>query len=283
MKSKKIICTNLDRRFISIMLDIASKNNCSVFGINAQYEDGGDVQIPSLGIIPLEKNHTAGYILKMVEDCLHGYGVPQNKVVSFTTDNASAMIAMVKQFDGNVHDFNELNIHDDEYVREDDMAIPNIGNGLPLTQDEIESVMRAVVDIEALNSVLNDEHNYEDLFEEIIGDTSRNTTIISTIRCGAHSIQLVVRRGIQNSDFNQLLALCKYVAKKLRTENYKISAREAEVPYSIPHISNDTRWDSDYMMVRFITIRYVLCRYISGNDFNSLLYISQFCLAERFS
>lgn len=246
---RKSIRTKLADRFFSAMLDIASKNNRSVIGINAQYIDGGEVQTPSLGIIALEKRHTADYILKMVEDCLQVYRVSRNQITAFTTDNASAMIAMVKQFDENVFEFTELNIHDDEYIRDDDMDIPNMNNDLPLSEDAIQSVMRAVADIEALNNVLNDQHNYEDLFEEIIGETSKNTTIISTIRCGAHSIQLIVRQGIKNSNFKQLLVLCKYVAKKLRTEKYKIIAREADVPYSIPHISNETRWDSDYMMV----------------------------------
>lgn len=246
---RRIIRDKLAGHLVGLMLDIASKNNRSVIGIGVQYRHEGATQIHSLGIIALNELHTADYITRMVKDCLRVFEVPITNVVAITTDNASAMLAMIRQFDENVIASSDL-VYNDEYIDAIDVAMPVFEKDSPLTESDLQSVMQAVADIDALNNVLDDDNQrYEDLFEKIIGETSRNTTIVSTIRCGAHSIQLIVRNGIKNSSFNSLLLVCKYVSKKLRTEKFKYSARDAHIDYAIPHMSNETRWDSDYMMV----------------------------------
>lgn len=73
--------------------------------------------------------------------------------------------------------------------------------------------------------------------------------MVVTIRCGAHSVQLIVRSGIKKSNFGTLLPLCKYDCRKMKTEKFKFEARNANIEYSNPRMSNDTRWNSDFLMV----------------------------------
>lgn len=109
--------------------------------------------------------------------------------------------------------------------------------------------MQSILQMEALNRVLDDDNTYEELFEEVIGQLSENSTLVTTIRCGAHSAQLVVRDGIKKSYFKDLLPTCKYISRKMRTEKFKFTAREANVHYSNPSLSTEPRWDTDYLMV----------------------------------
>lgn len=243
---KNKIAGQINGRFLSLMLDIASKNNRSVVGISAQYNENGKIKIHTLGMIVLEELHTAKYITKTVIECLEPYNVPITHIISMTTDNASTMLAMIKRFDDAVNDLNAPEDVDTDAI---DLDIPSFENDGPLTEEQMQSIMHAVIDSAALNEVLDDQNDYENLFEEIIGEFSKNTTIVTTVRCGAHSIQLVVRHGINKSNFKTLLALCKFVSKKLRTEKYKFAARDNGIEYSNPHLSTEPRWDSDYLMV----------------------------------
>lgn len=113
----------------------------------------------------------------------------------------------------------------------------------------MEEILDAFADAEALNDILDDDENFNELFEEIIGDVTQRARLVETVRCGSHSTQLVVRDGLKKSGFQSLLVLCKYVAKKSRRESYKISAESAGIEFKLPHLSCATRWDSDYFMV----------------------------------
>lgn len=241
---KQTIMKNVENRFVAIMLDIASKNDRSVIGIIVQYIHEDRIKNQSLGIIALEAAHTAEYITKVLTDCLASYNIPKERVIGITTDNASSMIAMVKRFDKNAL----ISIQDDD-ENEMDINIPNCNGDSPLSELQMESIMQSVLEMEAINRVLNDDNTYEELFEEVIGQISENTTLVTTIRCGAHTIQLIVRDGLKKSNFKPLLPLCKYISRKMRTEKFKISAREANIQYSNPSLSTEPRWDTDYLMV----------------------------------
>lgn len=162
------------------------------------------------------------------------------------TDNASTLMALIRRIDEDVQgSLDSITDNDDEI----EIVSPDFSADIPLTEEQMQVVMQSVLEIEAINQVLDDDHSYEELFEEVIGQMSRNTTLVTTIRCGAHSIQLIVRDGIKASNLQALILLCKYVSKKMRTQKFKIIAREANIPYKNPSLSTETRWDSDYLMV----------------------------------
>lgn len=82
-----------------------------------------------------------------------------------------------------------------------DEHIPHFHGDDPLTEQQMAAVMRCTAEDEALNRVLDDEEDFEELFEEVISLLTLNATMVKTVRCGAHSLQLIVRKGIQKSDF----------------------------------------------------------------------------------
>lgn len=117
-----------------------------------------------------------------------------------------------------------------------------------------EEIWNQIEEMQELEATLNDDDNYEQLFNEVVGELSKHTTSVTTIRCGAHLLQLCVRAALKNSNLKPLLSICKYVVRKLHTQNIKYKIKGAGIQCISPHTSNDTRWDSDLEMVTFFGI-----------------------------
>lgn len=234
-----------DGRYISLMLDVGSKNNNSVLGISAQYIDKCKPIIHTIGMTVLNESHKSQNLSKKTNDCLKSFDIQCDHVISMTTDNAYNMIAMIRNFDDLVQEEHE----NDSNVDMIGLGISSLDVNVPLTENQMNAVIQNLVDMDELNQVINDEDDFTDLFEEVIGDISKSTNLVFTIRCGAHTIQLMVLDGIKKSNFRSIVILAKYIAKKLRTDKFKFEARDAGFDYKVPHVSCTTRWNSDYIMV----------------------------------
>lgn len=243
-KIKEVIKGELKGRFVSLMLDIATRNNNSILGISVQFMKNNEVEIITIGMMTLKKSHTAKYIVDMLMKCLGEYDIKIDHVISITTDNAKNMIAMTQKFDECVHEIVDVSEHDSTGIE-----IPTFETET-LDDSQMESILNAVADIEAINFYMDDADNFDELFQEIIGDVSKATRMVTTVRCGAHTTQLMVRDALKKSGFMKILTLGRFIVKSLRRESYKISAEEGGISYTIPHMSCDTRWDSDYGMVK---------------------------------
>lgn len=266
-KVRKTITLKMTGDFIAIMLDAASKNNISVLGIAAQYLKDGKLNKHLLAMAHMEKAHTSEYMHDLVKKCLRQYNISADHVTAFTTDNASAMIRATKQFDEHVQD---------SYQPTDDVNLIDVD--LPVYEDEhlsefqMQSIMETISNIDEIRYMLDEADNFEELYEHFIGDISKASKTVFTIRCGAHLNQLAVRCGLKQSNVAHLLAICKFVVKKLRTEKIKTMAVAANLVYKMPSISCETRWDSDYDMVGLIAIFSFLCL-ISSSLIGLFLYI----------
>lgn len=248
-KIRHDIKIELKNGFVSLMLDIATKNHRSVLGISVQFVKNDETAIRTLGHIVLKKSHKARYIVDILLACLNEFDVQADHVVTITTDNAANMIAMIHQFDEYVqigYD-NETNEEDNE----DDVAVPDFINDGTLSAAQIEEVSRVIGDREALNLILDDSENFNDLLAEIVGELSRITRCVFTIRCGGHTVQLMTRDALKTSGFKGILSICQHVVKKLRLDSFKEKAKEANITYKYPRLSCPTRWDSDLYMVRY--------------------------------
>lgn len=79
---------------------------------------------------------------------------------------------------------------------------------------------------------------------------------VATVRCLAHSLQLVVKWGIKNSTkrVRTLIDLCRAVAKALRTQSVQNELKSRNLFTKHPRLDCVTRWSSTYLMVRFFYI-----------------------------
>lgn len=106
-------------KFVSVMADSASKYTLSIMGISIQYMYEGELKIRSIGMINMTKPQTALHMMDVIFDRLQKYGINKNQLISFTTDNANSMIAMVKLM--NELPANNMDEVDDDDDDEDDI------------------------------------------------------------------------------------------------------------------------------------------------------------------
>lgn len=242
--------TELKDRFVSLMLDIATKNHKSVLGIAVRFVKDDEIFIRRLGHIVLNRSHRARYIVDTMLNCLNDFDVQVDRVLTITTDNAANMIAMIRHFDNYVQTNYENTIFDDDDDNASDTDLPNFVDD-ELSDNQIDEICRTIADRDTLNSILDDSENFNELLVEIVGELSQITRCVTTVRCGAHTLQLMVRDALKNSGFNKIVSVCQYVAKKLRLDSFKEDAKEANITYKHPRLSCTTRWDSELYMVRY--------------------------------
>lgn len=244
---------DLKGKHIAIMMDIGTKNNKSLLGISCQYVIKDDVVIHSLGVVPLHKSHTASYVYEKLVECLQVYNIPLDCVISITTDNARNMIATINKFDECLKvmgDFESSNVtitSTETNLIQEEVQTDQASN--PLSESEFQEILDQAANEEELDRILNDEDDFEDLFSELFGNMSSKTELVNTVRCGAHTVQLMVRDAIDESNFKRSLNLCRKIVKLLRTEKYRQDAQKVEIGYALPLIYCTTRWDADLLMV----------------------------------
>lgn len=147
---------SLKDRFISLMVDAASKNNISILGISAQYLADGKMNQLVLGMSYMSKAHTALYMKNKLKSCLEDYDIPTDRVISITTDNASSMISMTKRFDDDAHDAYPVNYDDFEDI---DLGLPRLNTDDPLSAGQMEQIMQSIINIEEIRGALEDENH----------------------------------------------------------------------------------------------------------------------------
>lgn len=234
---RKRIKDEVNGRLISLLIDIGTTNGKSFLGICAQFMHNDEIQIRTLSMVPLEKQHTAEYVRQKMTECMDEFGIKLIQSISITSDNGSNMLATTKGFDELAQ--NEQEVGDLQRFDRNEY-----------TDDQLDGLFERIAQIQAFDAIINDNENYEQLFEEVIGEMSQHTNLISTIRCGCHVCQLIAKHGMKKSNVRNLLAVCQYVVKKLHTQTFQYEAAENNIKYKKPHLSCTTRWDSELRMVR---------------------------------
>lgn len=221
---------------ISLMVDAATRNGRSIFGINVQYRYNGTLRLVTLAMYELKYSHTAAYLGDVVLNVLSRYGIKLEQVLTFTTDNGSNMLAMVKNLERRVFrssNENELDVEDDN--------------------DDIEIYEN--LDAATLDDLLDSRPEYDQLFANIFKhlkkDMSNRTLFLSSIRCAAHTLQLIVWEALESlePDDRNLIERCREAAKFLRLPNNKSKMREASLTCKFIPLDCKTRWSSTYLMV----------------------------------
>lgn len=238
------------------MLDIATKNHKAILGINIRYIIDGKVIERCIGMIALIERHTSANIAIEVKKCIDKFGISLKQVKSITTDNAANVIGIVDH----LNDKTLCTIEEEEEtvneLRDIDEIIPDQTID-EVNDDEISSLARHILEEEALEAYLDDSDVYDDLLKKVIENLphhfNENTV---NVRCGSHTLHLIVRASLKKSNIQELVTVCQKAAKLLRQETYVREARKCNLQYNLPHLNVETRWDSDYTMVIFF-YRYV--------------------------
>lgn len=267
MNIKQQLKAEMKGKIISLMVDGATRENRSIFGINAQYKIDGRLKLVTLSMKQLYQSHTAEHLSCILQQVLGEYEIDLEQVISITTDNGSNMLAMVKNLENKL--FGESDDHEDENAQNEDMAIESRNDNETQTSDEmtekeIEQVIQEeaeaekLTDKEALNQMFDKNAMYEELLEELVGDSRKRNDnhhlFMSSIKCGAHTLQLAVNDALKQLGKNDsnIILLCRVVAKFLRLQSTKHEMHKVGLSSIMPRLDVETRWSSTYLMVSFI-------------------------------
>lgn len=254
-------------KIISVMIDSATRNGRSIFGINIQYKHNGVMKIVTLAQRELKSSHTAIYLADVLVNILSEYGIELLQVLSITSDNGSNMLAMIKDVENILFGDNDCDSNvDSEQVNSTNkptssafnQSVPSSVVDDEQVDNEIEDFLNAETifdEDDALDMLLDETTTYEDLLEKLVIDvrerSGNHRLFVTTIRCAAHSLQLAVRDALKllgKSDINAI-SLCRHAAKFLRRQSTRNEMNSIGLSAALPVLDVKTRWSSTYKMV----------------------------------
>lgn len=292
------IKSEVRHKFVSLMIDTATKFQKSILGLNCQYIIDSRVVIRSIGMIPLQTSHTALHIAAAIEERLQCFGITTKQLISITTDNASNMQALVERFNvafgEETADADEESIGnesgDDAMTDENELIADETNQDMEINfqpqlvftnDEEVSTFIEQVVDEMELNEtecnddllqLLGDQPDCDELLrdlEEILATQGLN---INNIRCAAHTLQMAVKGAISVAEFKNLIRLCRAVCKELRKNSNQLELRQNKISFQTPGLDCKTRWDSIYSMVCGYTILIISSSNFSNFNFQCLIF-----------
>lgn len=266
MQIRNQIKFEVKNKFVSLMIDTASKFQRSILGVSLQYMLESTIVIRTIGMINMTTSHTAEHIATEVLNCLSSFDIKTTQLISVTTDNASNMTAMIQRFnemfgedavtdEDTVSDIDECD-EEMEFSAENEnfeadfqfnFTNENVEAGIKIALEEMESA--APESNEDLLSIIDDRSNFEKLLGDLEIMLAEHTLNIAGIRCAAHTLQLAVQNALKIPEFQNLIRLCKEVCKELRKTSKQYALDREKIKYKIPRLDCKTRWNSTYMMV----------------------------------
>ena len=88
----------VEHRLVSLKADVATCRDRSILGVNLQFTSDGKVQLHTLAMKELKKNHTGFYLKTFLDKVIEQYGIKSNQIYSITTDNDANMLKYVRLF-----------------------------------------------------------------------------------------------------------------------------------------------------------------------------------------
>lgn len=145
-------------KFLSMMLDITTKNGRAILGISLQFISNGEKIIRSVAMTELEERHVAEYLKLKVEECLEKYEIEKIQLVAIATDNGTNMVSMVEKLNEDDSDVDVSENSDVEDDCSDDGETPNnvnsTENNVVVLQEnetdaEVDRIFQQILDEEA--------------------------------------------------------------------------------------------------------------------------------------
>ncbi|XP_073819412.1 uncharacterized protein [Musca autumnalis] len=239
---KTEICDDLKGILLSLKIDVATRLDFSVLGINVQYIKDGKIVIKTLAVKELKSRHTAEYLKSIILEVLKEYGVDTRNILSITTDNGSNMIKTVNNLNSDL----QLMTNEEVLDNEDD--------------DDVDC-QAAINNIESI-------------------DFNTSSYQIINIRCGAHTLQLCVNDVLKQQAIKERIENLRDVVKKLRTKKF-LNILKNEL-HKKPIIDCATRWNSTYNMIeRLLEMREIVTT-LSANNMELFLCSDDWSFANEF-
>ena len=190
----------LNGKLLSLKIDAATCMDRSFLGINIQYVDGTEVVLNTLAVKEVYNRHTAENIKEILKNVLQTYGISINQIYSITTDNGSNMIKLVKLVGNDQTDIECDNGENDS----DSESLNSLSTDVYGNEND-EEFEFSLSDNEEVISTVNEK------------DDSTEKYQIRSVRCAAHTLQLVVTDVLKDKKIAATISGAREVCKKLRS------------------------------------------------------------------
>lgn len=93
----QVITKSVSKRMVSLKVDIATRMDKHILGINVQYINKDyKICVHTLGMIQIKKRHTGEFLKTEIVKCLQEYNLDINQLYSSTTDNGANVLKASK-------------------------------------------------------------------------------------------------------------------------------------------------------------------------------------------
>lgn len=235
---KKIIKSEVRGKIVCMMLDIATRFNRSVLGINISFHAENKTMLRTIGMHVLRFTHTAANIMNIIKRILSDFGISLNQILSVTTDNGKNLIKAVALLDA-----------------EHQETVPQGHNNHEAMLYQIVEMFESSDEEETIDGDIFDENYYLDLLSNVrsLFQEAIYTDLIHGISCACHCLHLIVTKAIEKSkQTNELLAKCRDLVKKLRTPTFRALIDEKKLQQA--KLDVVTRWSSICIMVILVLL-----------------------------
>lgn len=169
---KELIKSETCHKIVSIMVDSATRNGRSIYGVSLQYKHNGVLKIVAIGMRELKQSHTAIHLADVLLKILAEYEIALKQVLSITTDNGSNMLAMVKEVEHIL-----LEMRDgigsqspgcEEQLSQTQLQSTQLSPNDDNIDDNIDLLLKTTIDNnDVLDELFGDEDFYKELFDRI--------------------------------------------------------------------------------------------------------------------
>lgn len=262
--------SEVNGKFLSLMVDGATKHQRSILGIYIQYMLDSKIVTRSIGMTNLASKHSGKHLADVIRERLALIGVETSQVIAITTDNGSNMTAMIGRL-------NEAADNEDgeDAEPESPAAIQEIdADSAPFNfspNKDYDQLLEGVVQNFEIQEIINakipdtDDSAICDSISSTLNDIiSAHKLFSRSVRCAAHTLQLAVNSALGEKAYKLIIGLCKAVCKELRDRSVGIKMRELGISFRMPRIDCATRWGSTYIMV--CSIYFLVMAKLPKND-----------------
>lgn len=231
----------LEGRYVSLMMDMATRHNRSVLGISVQYMLNDDIVVRTLAMDHITTSHSGEDLKGRVLAVMEKYGIEIRQIFAITTDNGSNMLKTTELLNDMLPVESGERITNVLQMLNQGMAEIDVQNDEYSSDEDEETVVG--------KDTRANLQNMREAIENII-DGSLVLNFVNAISCAAHTLQLGIRDAIADADFaggNELIQKCKKLTRALRAPSVaRVITREK---YLQAKKNVNTRWNSELIMV----------------------------------
>ena len=245
-------------KFLSLKIDIATRIDRAILGVNLQFIKNGKLTLRTIAMKELVQRHTAEYIKRTVVEILEVYQVSLDQIYTITTDNGANMIKSVELLSDE-----QVKTHSTLFDNENLPSTSNAAISNPCVEQIIESDSSDEDYDPTFLPMLNVEVLIGDLTSFPLNESSHNP-ILHIVRCAAHTLQLAVDDALKNSSFKEIVSKARKICKILRNPSILVILKKLK--RKKPMLDCVTRWHSTCDMLERLLFLKDFCQEMAASN-----------------